>query len=466
MMTQWMLRAGKTAKVALWAAMLATVHGVMAMDYGTYRERGYADSYYMLEGLEGVENMDELEGLANPPGMNSMNGMNGMNSMNGMTETQVYIERDDTERDVEREIESNEREEDEGGQGQLYATKRRKGMRKAVDPMDCEMPCRLPCRFDAHFTALALRPCGGAFDYVVQTFSSVDSPSWEVFNIKPNYHFAFELGANIQPDCMCGCFMINWEHLHSKDTSSHNLAVNSDDFLGPLYHINPHTSFTRSSGRLKFHFDEVDVDYGVFLSSNACLDANFYSGVSFVHIQRDLTTRFASRDQANRDQEIVRLLKSPSTFDGIGPQIGVDLTYRVCDGLCITGGGATGLLFGRMKNHTHFEAESPALANTNINIRPPNRQSLKVHHSRQLIPAFEGRLGIGYCADRLDCSFRFEIGYFAQVFINAIQSVDVSSTVINSTLSSSGIGTFPRTFERHFSNFALAGPYVTLGIRF
>lgn len=438
----------------VWVAMLATSHSVMANDYDDFIEnRAYGDKYFIdrgymdnPEGMESIE-AESLAGIESPPSMERMMGRDYAN---------MYIERDGREGDEEERyyIDSPERQE-------------RRPARKSIDTMDCEMPCRLPCRCDVHFTLLALRPCGDSFDYAVQTVAGRPaSPSWKILNIKPDYHCAFEIGANMQPECMCGCFMVNWEHFDSQDTSTKHIPINSEDSVGPFFHIHSDSDFTRARGRVRFHFDEVNVDYGVFLSAHECLNTNFYSGVSFVHIQRDFITRYANRNQADRDLEVIRLIKTPSRFDGIGPQVGVDLTYKVAGGLCMAGGGAAGLLFGRLKNHTHFEAQSPALANTNINITPPNRQSTKVHHSRQLIPAFEGRLGIGYCTDRMDCSFRFEIGYFAQIYLNAIQSVDIASEVHHSPVSSSSVGVFPRAFERHFSNFALAGPYVTLGVRF
>ena len=65
--------------------------------------------------------------------------------------------------------------------------------------------------------------------------------------------------------------------------------------------------------------------------------------------------------------------------------------------------------------------------------------------------------------------FRVESDYQAQIYINAIRSIDMGSEVALSaggSIGSAVTGVYARTFERTVSDFGLAGPYVTLSLGF
>jgi hypothetical protein len=87
-----------------------------------------------------------------------------------------------------------------------------------------------------------------------------------------------------------------------------------------------------------------------------------------------------------------------------------------------------------------------------------------------MVPGFEGKLGLAY--DFEFCRHymvTLEAGYQAQIYLNSIRSIDICSEVdlgavaaeINGTT-----GVYARTFSRTISDFALAGPYLTLALGF
>jgi hypothetical protein len=149
---------------------------------------------------------------------------------------------------------------------------------------------------------------------------------------------------------------------------------------------------------------------------------------------------------------------------GIGPQVGVNFLYNLCRGLQLTGEGTASLLVGNLKNHTCYQSVSPALAE--VGITPPNVQSTHVRNRTQVVPAFEGRLGIAYSFAFCHCSVDLDAGYRIWIYLNAIQSVDIGSEVVTPPVVPDTVGVFARTFQRTLSNFALAGPYLTLNIGF
>jgi Legionella pneumophila major outer membrane protein precursor. len=158
-------------------------------------------------------------------------------------------------------------------------------------------------------------------------------------------------------------------------------------------------------------------------------------------------------------------MKVPSTFVGAGPRLGLDFSYDAYKGFQLTGEAAASLLMGTLKNHTRYESLSPYLAT--LGIDPLNEQSISADNKMQLIPSFGGRLGVAYCVTFCNsCTIKVEAGYEARVYINAIQSVDISSVAISSPVLIDNVGVFARTFDRTLSNFGLAGPYLALKIGF
>jgi hypothetical protein len=104
---------------------------------------------------------------------------------------------------------------------------------------------------------------------------------------------------------------------------------------------------------------------------------------------------------------------------------------------------------------------SPALGS--VGVTPPNVQSTKVQKKTQLVPAITTKLGLNYIFSFCSHSMvRLEAGYEAQVYLNAIQSVDMGSEVITPPVVPDTIGVFARTFRQTLSNFSLTGPYFRL----
>ncbi len=314
--------------------------------------------------------------------------------------------------------------------------------------------------FDGQFTALYLQPMSSNLNYAAEAFPlPLPSPNWEIFDIKPDYHFGFDVGASVVCHERNSSVILNWEHFYSKDTASYVVATN--DMVGPFFEIGPDAAlYTETKGHATFHFDGVNLDYGVFVNFGECLKTNLYAGVNGVHIKQTMFSEYS-----NADKTVVRSIEVPSSFIGAGPQVGLDFAYLIMDDFTFTGATKASLLVGTQKNHTTYQALSPALSL--LDITPPNTQHISVHKRTQLVPAFEGRLGLAYAYTFCnDFTVSLEAGYQAQVYFNALQSVDMGSEVNTPPVAPDTIGVFARTFHRTISNFALAGPYLALNVGF
>jgi hypothetical protein len=62
----------------------------------------------------------------------------------------------------------------------------------------------------------------------------------------------------------------------------------------------------------------------------------------------------------------------------------------------------------------------------------------------------------------------FEVGYQCQIYLDAIQTVDLTSPQVlpAGAVFTTQVGVFAVGFERTFSNYMLTGPYGSIGLEF
>lgn len=325
--------------------------------------------------------------------------------------------------------------------------------------------------FDMYFNALFLQPLANNLDYAAEAlpFNYGDSqpavsPSWVLQEISPDLHFGFDVGCfGVFHDAKSS-LLLGWERYHSPKDVESFVVSSVNNMVGPFFEIGPDASpYKQVKGSVYFHFDEVNLDYGTFVNFGKLLHTNLFAGVSFARIFEHRFTQFA--DFANT---IVRTLDVPSTFTGAGPQIGVNFTCKIVEGFQFVGNTRATLFIGTFKNHTDYSTTSPDLVS--LNDQNPNLQSTVVPNKTGMVPGFEGKLGLAYKYKyREHYMVKIEAGYQAQIYMNAIRSVDMGSEVALNAIGSVGsptTGVYARTFERTVSDFGLAGPYATLSLGF
>lgn len=314
--------------------------------------------------------------------------------------------------------------------------------------------------FDVWGKVLLLQPTSSNLCYAAEADPlPAPTPNWVIHDVRPKYHFGFELGLE-SIDCDGNTSLqANWTHLTASDSNS--VSLPTSDMIGPFFEIGPDASpYNSARGHVTFHYDAVNLDYGVLVNFGDCINTNFFAGVGGARINQRLKSRFS-----NPDGSIVRNIDIPSKFLGAGPQIGFDFSSDFWNCLQLTGRASASLLVGNLKSHTDYEAFSPALAG--LGITPPNDQSTKEHSRTAVVPAFEASLGLAYSYNICDkYTLNFEAGYEAKIYINAIQSTDISSEVITPPVTPDTVGVYARTFHRTVSNFAVAGPYISLDLAF
>jgi hypothetical protein len=314
--------------------------------------------------------------------------------------------------------------------------------------------------FELQFSALFLKPSSSNLYYGIETlFLPILSPNWNILDIDPKYRFGFDLGFRTLFNELDTNLAVNWIRFHSSHTNS--TQASSTNFVGPFLEVGPTSSFYKqATGNVKFHFDEVNVNYGQLVSFGE-LDTNFFVGVGFVQIKQKLSTLFTSTNG-----NFTRTITDPSSFIGGGPQVGLDFCYCIIDDLYLTGNALITLFSGKLKNQTTFSSTGTNFAT--FTVPSPNVQTITVNNRFQLIPALEEKIGLAY--ERTFCdhySFTIEVGYQAKIYFNAVQSTDMSSQVTAlPPPDDPTIGVFARTFQRTLGNFSLSGPYIAVSFGF
>jgi len=311
-----------------------------------------------------------------------------------------------------------------------------------------------------YFTPQALQPTASNLHEIAVAYPlPVPTPKWFIQDVKPQYHFGFDLGLNAMFHSTNSCLTFNWQHFHSSDSTTK--TVPSSDMVGPFFEIGPDAApYNTATGHAHFLLNEANIDYGILVNFGSRAQANLFAGVSYAYIKEVVVGQYS-----NPTNTFTRTIKSPSNFSGAGPQVGVNFAYRIAKGFHLAGDASAAILVGKMKNHTSYSSNSPLLAG--LNITPPNSQSTHVAIRTQVVPAFEGKLGFNYVYNYYKhYMVSLEAGYQAQVYINAIQSTDMGSEVTLNTVAAPTVGVYARTFQRTLSDFALAGPYLTLTLGF
>ncbi len=312
---------------------------------------------------------------------------------------------------------------------------------------------------DTAFSALILQPSSSNLHYAAEAIPlPLPSPNWNIFDIHPSFRFGFDLSFKATSK-KNNTFMINWEHF--KGHKSACVFVGTDNMVGPFFEIGPDAEpYVEAAGKVKFNFDEVNIDMGHHATLGNRLKVDFFAGIGITSIKQKLDSTYSDTTGA-----IVRTIDMPTSFIGAGPQFGVSFIYNFCDRFYFTGKGLCSLLSGSIKNHTDYTAISPFLEP--LGVTPPNKQRTCTENRNIVVPAFEEKLGLA-CALVIRKHFllHLEVGYQAQVYLNAIQSVDIGSEVVTPPITPDTVGVYARTFQRNISNFALTGPYVTVDFRF
>lgn len=330
----------------------------------------------------------------------------------------------------------------------------------------CDRPA-IGCEFFGEF--LWLQPQASDLYYAVEA-NGLDqsiavpavSPNWNVKEINPNYHAGFNVGAAVLFNFCDLNLDLNWERLYGTDSKVYETSLANGWMVGPISDIGPNSEpYKIATGKVKTEFDQANISFGKSHSFQNAFYANLFAGVSFTRIKESMHTSYS-----NTSGTVSRTIDTPSTFIGAGPQIGADYKYRIVQGFFFN--GLTNLSFnmGTLKNKQTYTSLTPDLVT--MGCPNPNIQVTSIPNRTQLVPGFEQKLGFSYEACFESVAFSVGIGYQCQIFLNAIQTFDMTAPQVepSGAILTPQTGVFAVGYERTLSNYMLTGPYVSASLEF
>lgn len=267
-------------------------------------------------------------------------------------------------------------------------------------PGNVTVPCESTA-FDIGIQALYLKPVytseHGYVDSVnnAAVISYADSDlDWDWgFRLEGSYHFS--TGNDLT---------VNWTYFSNKsDFSVLNGVANFNNLVG--------------AHRLQWEptFNAVNVEMGQHVDFGEMKNIRFHGGLQYANIETSLRARTVVGNAT--------LALSKSTFSGLGPRTGMDMSYDFGNGFAVYGNGAAAILVG----NSDFDASIAGVLT-------------RVHGEKTaIVPELEAKLGAKYTYAMAQGDLTLDAGWMWANYFNAQHLTN--------------------TIE---SDFALQGPYIGL----
>lgn len=315
-----------------------------------------------------------------------------------------------------------------------------------------------PGGFEITLAALYLQPTSDNLGYASSEHEGVlvnskTKNSFVTESIDPDYDFGFLLGIGYVIPNTANDVQLNWLHFKDSDKASKRfVAPDSGErfvetvptfptqFVGVT--LSSEGDFANTHGKVSNELNTIDLHFGQYIDITPQLQTRLFAGLRYAEIERDLVSSYHSEFALTRllSEEKNASVDSDSTFNGIGPLVGVTANYQVGYGFGVTGGIDVALLVGEIdfeqSSHTYSGAVSHTITNDNFDFDDTN----------VITPAFDAKLGVDYIYTMNNgMQFNIELGYLVSKYFDVIETAELSSTVPIETV-----------------NFGLNGPYLSV----
>lgn len=281
-------------------------------------------------------------------------------------------------------------------------------------PGNVTVPCECAA-WDFGVQALYLRPVYNAdFGYHQPFFTGFNQHHQDIdydwgwgFKLEGSYHFSTGNDINI-----------NWYHFDN-DTDEHFL--NSTNAFTSFFG----TSAYPFNSEIDTKWDAVNFEFGQHVDFGEFKNIRFHGGAQYVRIENELSQNPVG---------IPVFANFESKFNGLGPRVGLDMSYDWGNGFSVYANGASALLVGQSKFNDNFTVGTPAFGT----FFGGNGSKTEI------VPELEAKLGIQYGYTMAQGNLTLDAGYMVVNYFNALHGSD----------------TFTSNLDQ--SDFAMHGPYVGL----
>jgi hypothetical protein len=209
------------------------------------------------------------------------------------------------------------------------------------------------------------------------------------FRIVGSYHF--NTGNDVT---------MNWTHFSS--TSRYGNILAPLPFEGTLVRF---PAFFGANNR----FDQANIVLGQHVDFSPHDRMRFYGGMQYANIQSMGQTYIVNPLIALVTEGSPINIFNNTSFQGIGPSIGVDYSYDLFNGLSLTANGSGSLVYGTARYHE-------GVVVTNFSLIQAQVSTLK----RAIVPSLEAKLGLNYAYHFREIMVNIDAGYQAINYFNAL----------------------------------------------
>lgn len=322
-------------------------------------------------------------------------------------------------------------------------------------------PITPEAKFEISGSALFFQPSSTLLDYAVYGFPfPTQSPHWKVSSVRPGFSPGFDIAGRYYIPCSDYDLHLSWDHLRTSNSDTTQAGPNQ--FVVVMFQAGPsagqilNNPSTHAKANAKFYYDVVNLDIGRYFTYSDNTQVRLYAGISGVQLKQNLSTTF--RDNA---ATYSINLTTNSKFTGYGPLLGIDGNYQFpCTGFGAFASMTVSGLIGTQDPLTSFTSSSPELTSSGIS---SNYQTISPSNSTQVVPAFDGSIGVNYAFGFSDAVlFRVAIGYEYADYLNSVVAYTPSTVFGNintGTIALSSLG-------KSVSNFSVQGPFINVAMRF
>ena len=303
----------------------------------------------------------------------------------------------------------------------------------------------------------------------ITTFLPLENPQWAVQSLNPSNQPGFSVGAWYTFPCSGKDIQLNWEHLRTNDSASVAVSDPATQWVSPFNQTGPSTSeqanqvgifhFKSAQAQVGFDYDAVNLDMGQTVNIGSKTQFRLFAGLTWVRLREQLISTFYNDPNIDPVPPVIGpanaslrsiSLNNTSTFNGLGPCLGLSTTHNLSHGFTFVGQLSGAVLAGWMQPAQYsFVAD---LANG------VNAEQISSHSVSQVVFASDAKLGGGYSRQLGNGSIlSIEGGFKAAIFINPFSTYETSTNVLPLD-----IGSLSTNSMRHTpSNFTLSGFYAT-----
>lgn len=287
------------------------------------------------------------------------------------------------------------------------------------------------------------------------------------YGVNPSYDWGFLLGVGYVFPGTSNDVKLDWMYYHNDFKSTEYLVGVGQTMVfipgGPPAAVDSldGNEVLRATGKVDYRFDAVDLTFGQYLNFGSRLQTRLFAGLRYMRLDDDLSTGYAVlADRGTITGPINNTYVNGtvnSSFNGLGPLVGIKADYYLGAGWSLSGGIDGALLVGNLglNASSHTAIFTNTIFTEPFELSSATDANYAFDNQNVIAPGFDAKFGLDYKYQFNNGTLLgFELGYQVTKYIDVVAQVDRND------------GGIP--FERldvDVTNFRLAGPYLTMNVK-